>query len=117
LNATLPAKIAGATNSADTTTSSGVFDALGSLPRLNLRRSREMGKRDMTVNHTRENISEITIKLAPAVAYNIPLNATNDRTEIYGEPVWGTSWRNTLGITLWRASCSRSSQALRIPSR
>jgi len=79
--------------------SSDVLDVLGNLPRLNLRRSKDIGNRDITVNHTRENISEMTVKLALAVAYNIPLNATNDRTEMYGEPVLGKSRRNTLGIT------------------
>lgn len=73
------------------TVSSDVLDVLGNLPRLNLRRSKEIGNRDMTINHTRENISEMTVKLASAVAYNIPLNATKDRTEMYGEPVLGKS--------------------------
>jgi hypothetical protein len=91
LKAILPAKITGATSRAAMTVSSDVLDVLGNLPRLNLRRSKEIGNRDMTINHTRENISEMTVKLASAVAYNIPLNATKDRTEMYGEPVLGKS--------------------------
>lgn len=81
-----------------------VLLALGSLPRLNLRRSKDKGNRDMTVNQTRENISDITVKLAPAEAYNIKLKAIKEITETYGEPVTGRSRRKTLGSTRCKAS-------------
>jgi len=104
LMAMFPAKTMATTISVTKMAKKLVLLALGSLPRLNLRRSKDKGNRDMTVNQTRENISDITVKLAPAEAYNIKLKAIKEITETYGEPVTGRSRRKTLGSTRCKAS-------------
>lgn len=99
-----PAKTTGASISVTIRMKKLVFLALGSLSRLNLRRSRDMGNRDITVNQTRENIPDITVRLAPAEAYNIMLKVIKESTEMYGEPVRGINRRKMLGSTRCKAS-------------
>jgi len=115
--AMLPAKTTGTTINAATTTSSFVLDAARRRPRLNLSNRREIGNRAMTVSQTKENIWETTTRLPAAEAYRAPLKTLKQITDMYGAPVLGTSLRKTPGTTRWRASCAKSSQALRIPVR
>ena len=68
LYAMLPANTAGAMVRARTITDNRVVGERGSRPRLNLSNSKDIGNKDMTVSQTRENISEITVRLAPAEA-------------------------------------------------
>ena len=66
--------------------------------------TRDTGNRDITVNQVRENISDITVKLAPAEVYNIALKAIKESTETYGEPVASMTRRKMLGGTRCKAS-------------
>lgn len=115
LTAMFPAKTTGTNIRVTIKTKKLVFLALGSLSRLNLRRSRDIGNRDITVNQTNENISDITVRLAPAEAYNITLKVIKESTETYGEPVTGMCRRNTLGTTRCKASWPRSSHVPTMP--
>lgn len=115
LYATFPAKTTGTMISAATTTTSFVCLCLGSLPRLNLSSRSEIGNNDMTHSQTSENISEMIVRLAPAVAYSIPLKAAKQSTDTYGDPIRGMRFRKNSGSTRCRANCCNSSHALSIP--
>lgn len=118
---------------------SGALRVRGTRPRLNRSSRRASGKRPITVSQTRENLHNISVqlksnlerkdgkekqgtyifdtmaRLAPALAYSTPVITVNTKTDMYGAPLSGRAARNICGTMRSCASCSKSSQALRMP--